>query len=264
MLFADHLVVVRGGGDLATGVVTRLHAAGFPVIVTELPEPLAIRRTVSFAAAVTQQAITIDGVSGALARSVDDALALARAGMVGVVVTPGLPDVGASVVVDARLAKRLLDTSRSDAPFVVALGPGFTAPDDCHAIVETMRGHRLGRVIWAGAAAADTGRPGELGGATADRVVRAPAAGIVAWDVAIADMVTAGDRLGAVGDIEVHAPIAGVVRGLIAPGHRADEGLKIADIDPRADAAACFEVSDKARLVGAGVLEAVLVWLGRR
>lgn len=264
MLFADHLVVVRGGGDLATGVATRLHTAGFPVVVTELPEPLAIRRSVSFAAAVAQQAITIDGVSGALARSVDDAVALAGAGTVGVVVSPDLPEAGASVVVDARLAKRPLDTSLSDAPFVVALGPGFTAGQDCHAVVETMRGHRLGRVIWAGSAAPDTGRPGEIGGVTVDRVVRAPSAGAVTWKRAIADTVAVGDLLGTVGDAEVRAPIAGVVRGLIAPGHQATEGLKIADIDPRAVAAACFEVSDKARLVGAGALEAILVWLGGR
>ncbi len=268
MRFEDHLVVVRGGGDLASGAAHHLHRAGFPVVVLELPAPLAIRRTVSFASAVLGGDVTVDSadpVVGRLAETPGDAVAIARGGAVAVLVSPDIPDFGEpiSVVVDARLAKRNIDTAIDQAPLVVALGPGFTAGEDCDAVVETMRGHRLGRVIWEGPAAPNTGVPGSVGGATAQRVVRAPAAGTVNWDVAIGDLVEADQRLGTVGSFPVTTPISGVVRGLIAPGFDATTGLKIADIDPRAEPTACFEISDKARLVGAGVLLATLTWLNQ-
>jgi xanthine dehydrogenase accessory factor len=159
------------------------------------------------------------------------------------------------------MAKRNIDTRIDQAPLVVALGPGFAAGVDCDAVIETKRGHRLGRVIWDGPAASDTGVPGTLGGASADRVIRAPADGIAGWSVGIGDEVKPGEQLGAVGGDAVTAAIGGVVRGLIAPGHAVTTGMKIGDIDPRADRAACFEISDKSRLVGAGVLQAVLTWL---
>jgi xanthine dehydrogenase accessory factor len=180
-------------------------------------------------------------------------------------VAPELPEFtpAPSIVVDARLAKRALDTTLDQAPLVVALGPGFTAGEDCHAVVETMRGHRLGRVIWNGAAAPDTGMPGILGGVGAGRVIRATSVGAIAWTVDIGDLVAAGQEIGTVGGEPVHTSIAGVVRGLIAPGTEAHRGLKIADIDPRSDQSSPFEISDKARLVGAGVLEAVLTWLNK-
>jgi len=262
MLFERHLVVVRGGGDLASGVVAQLHKAGFPVVVLELEQPLAIRRTVAFAAAVEAGEVTVDGIEGRLAADPASARRMAEGGTVAVLVSPKLPDLSPEVVVDGRMAKRNIDTSREDAPLTVGLGPGFVAGIDCDAVVETKRGHRLGRVIWDGSAAPDTGVPGSLGGVTADRVVRSPGEGAVAWDHEIEDVVAAGQRLGVVGAIEVEAPIGGVVRGLIAPGFVASDGLKIGDIDPRADPDACREVSDKARLVGSGVLEAVLMHLG--
>ena len=266
MLFAEYPVVLRGGGDLASGAAYMLNRAGFPVVVLELPEPLAIRRRVAFATAVDEAEITIDGVTGRPADSPAEALWTARRGDVAVLVSPELPESGLSpaALVDARLAKRNIDTTRGQAPLVVALGPGFTAGTDCDAVVETMRGHDLGRVIWDGAAAADTGVLGVIGGASADRVVRAPASGAVSWSAAIGDVVTAGQRIGAVADTAVTTRIGGVVRGLIKPGIAAKANLKIADIDPRAEVAACFEISDKARLVGAGVLEAVLTWLNRQ
>ena len=167
------------------------------------------------------------------------------------------------MLVDARLAKHNIDTRMDQAPLVVALGPGFTAGVDCHAVVETMRGPHLGKVFWDGAAAPDTGIPGTVGGESARRVLRAPDDGPVAWSVEIGDEVAAGDRLGEVGGRDVLATISGVVRGLISPGHHAERGLKIGDIDPRADRAVCFEISDKARAVGGGVLEAALTWLDR-
>ena len=265
MLFEDRLVVLRGGGDLATGAVHQLQAAGFPVVVLELEHPLAIRRTVAVSSAVVAGSVTVDGVAARRAASPTEAVGMAKTGIVGVLVAPELPKFPepASVVVDARLAKRNVDTTIVQAPLVVALGPGFTAGVDCHAVVETMRGHRLGRVIWKGPAAPNTGVPGNVGGATAERVVRAPRDGDVGWSVEIGDTVAAGHVLGDVGGAPVEASISGVVRGLIQPGTAVRSGLKIADIDPRADRSACFDISDKARLVGAGVLEAVLTWLNR-
>lgn len=263
MSAAEHLCVLRGGGDLATGVAWRLHRAGFPVVITELAEPLTVRRLVSLSTAVTTGTIDIEGMVGRLAADPDEARAIATGGEVGVIVSPGLPPLDASVVVDARMAKRNLDTSHHDAPLLIGLGPGFTAGDDCHAVIETLRGHRLGRVLWDGAAAPDTGVPGSIGGHDFDRVVRAPASGIIRWEHEIGDRVEAGSTLGQVDGADVMATISGVVRGLILDGTVVARDLKIGDIDPRADAAACREISDKALAIGGGVLEAVMTWLAR-
>jgi len=266
MLFPDHLIAIRGGGDLGSGVAYMLNRAGFPVVILELAEPLVIRRAVSFAAAVSAGEVVVDGVAGRLVDAPAAATWTARRGEVAVLVSAELPAdaLQPTVIVDARIAKRNIDTTIDQAPLVVALGPGFAAGDDCDAVVETMRGHDLGRVIWRGPAAADTGIPGELGGASSGRIVRAPAAGSVMWDVAIGDTVVADRRLGIVASSPISAPIAGVVRGLISPTTPVEVGLKVADIDPRSDRAACFTISDKSRLVGAGVLEAVLTRLNGR
>ena len=265
MLFGDHLVVLRGGGDLATGAAWRLRRAGFPVMILELARPLTLRRRAAFASVVMEGDQTIDGVDARLTGSVEEAAVTAHRGEVAVLVSPVLPDFdeAPSVLVDARLAKQNIDTGIDQAPLVVALGPGFHAGVDCHAVVETMRGHDLGKVIWDGAASPNTGIPGRLGGEDAGRVLRAPGSGPVAWTVEIGDTVGAGEAVGSVGDLEILAAISGVVRGLISPGHDAEEGLKIGDVDPRGNRAVCFEISDKARSVGGGVLEAALTWLDR-
>lgn len=256
--FTGALVVVRGGGDLATGAVWRLTRAGFPVVVCELARPLTVRRTVALSSAVTDGTVDVEGMVGVRAEAAD-APALAATGVVPVVVAPVLPAWDATVVVDARMAKRNLDTALTDAPLVVALGPGFTAGVDCHAVVETLRGPHLGRVRWTGTAAPDTGTPGELGGRAAERVLRAPAAGVATWRVRIGDRVTAGTVLGEVAGRPVRAPFDGLVRGLIAEGTEVPAGLKVGDVDPRPDAD-WREISDKALAVGGGVLEAVLTW----
>ena len=237
------------------------------MVVLELPEPLTVRRTVSLSTAVTDGEIIVQGMRGVRAGSAAAALAVAEEGDVAVLVAPELPPLDRArpdVVVDARMAKRNLDTSIDDAEVVVALGPGFTAGVDCHAVVETMRGPDLGRVVWTGQAQPDTGTPGELGGRSADRVVRAPAAGEVEWRIAIGDVVSEGQPLGEVGGVTVRAPFDGVVRGAIRNGMRVRAGLKIGDVDPRGDPAACWEISDKALAVGNGVLEAVLARGARR
>lgn len=257
---SDHLVVVRGGGDIGSGVAWRLRRVGFPVVVLELERPLTIRRTVAFSTAVTAGDIIIDGIEGRRVASHQEAIATAMHDTVAVLVAPEIPDMPVSVVVDARLAKRNLGTDTRQAPFVVALGPGFTAGKDCHAIVETKRGHDLGRVIWEGSAATNTGVPGTIGGASEDRVIHVEVDGDLTWDAAFGDSVGRGEVLGQVSGSLVRSKIGGVVRGLLLPGPVV-KGLKIADIDPRFDPTAIHHISDKSLSVGGGVLEAILAWL---
>ena len=261
---AGCLVVVRGGGDLGSGVIWRLRRAGFPVIVLELERPLTIRRTVAFSSAVLDGRVEIDGIEGILVESPGDAVEATRRGVVPVLISEAVPafPVPVSVLIDARIAKKALDTRIGQAPFVVGLGPGFVAGVHCDAVVETKRGHHLGRVIWDGSAAPDTGVPGELGGAAAERVIHAGAAGQLTWQVGFGEMVEAGQRLGSIGDMPVTTKIGGIVRGLIAPGE-VTMGLKIADVDPRPDPDMIEHISDKALAVGGGALEAVLVWMHR-
>ena len=258
--FADHVVVVRGGGDIGTGVIWRLRRVGFPVVVLELERPLTIRRTVSYSGAVTDGSITIDGITGVRVSSPTEAVDAAHNGVVPVLVSRDIPEMERSAIVDARLAKRNIDTSIDDALLVVALGPGFAAGDDCHAIVETKRGHDLGRVIWDGPAAPNTGVPGVIGGESGKRVIHASRSGDLSWDMDFGDLVDAGQQIGQIDEEPVRAKITGTVRGLLLEG-QVPAGLKIADVDPRFDPGAVGRISDKSLSVGGGVLEAVLVWL---
>lgn len=263
MYFKDKLILVRGGGDLATAVVYRLHKAGFPLIVTELPRPLVVRRKVAVATAVLQNEIQVEDLKAQLVHSAAEALEMAYSNTIPVLVSPELPayPLTISVLVDGRMAKRNLDTTIKQAPFVVALGPGFTAGHDCHAVIETMRGHNLGRVIWQGSPRPNTGTPGIVAGKGAERVLRAPVMGLVKWRLEIGDLVNEGDVIGSVAEQPIIAPFAGVLRGLIAPGTEVKAGLKIGDLDARGDREACFTISDKALAVGGGVLEAVLTYI---
>lgn len=269
MLFAHHQVIIRGGGDLATGVAYRLHKAGFPLIVLELPRPLVVRRKVALATAVLEGEVQVEDLVGRRVQTPAAAKALASTGTIPVLVAPELAPVTVdlsapvSVLIDARMAKRNIDTDMAQAPLVIALGPGFTAGVDCHAVIETMRGHRLGRVIWQGQALPNTGTPGIVAGKSAERVLRAPSGGEVQWRFEIGDSVEGGQVLGDVNGVPVAAPFEGVLRGLIAPGTRVRAGLKIGDVDARGDVAACFTISDKALAIGGGVLEAVLATLNQ-
>lgn len=283
MLFSDYLILLRGGGDLATGVAYRLHHAGFPVVVTELPHPLVVRRRVALATAVLEGEITVERLRAVRIETPGEAWTLAHTGVIPVLVTPGIPvewttgdrsqtidDPSSGLVarglwsvVDARMAKRNIDTTIDQAPLVVALGPGFTAGVDCHAVIETNRGHRLGRVIRRGAAEPNTGTPGVVAGKGRERVLRAPVAGVVFWQVEIGDRVRGGDMIGNVDGHAITAPFDGVARGLIAPGTAVPTGIKIGDIDPRDDVSAAFTISEKALAIGGGVLEAVLVHLNQ-
>ncbi len=259
----EHIrVLVRGGGDLGSGVIYRLRRAGFAVVVAETPAPLCVRRTVSYASAVFEGQITVDGLMARVTTpelaSVESVLAL---GEIPVLIDPEgqfIPRFVPLVIVDARMAKRNLGTAITDAPLVIALGPGFEAGQDCHAVIETNRGHNLGRVIWRGGAEPDTGIPGQIAGVAALRVLRAPVDGYVFPHRQIGDPIRAGDVIAEVAGQPVMAGIDGVLRGLVHPCVPVTRGLKIGDVDPRARREHCFTISEKALAIGGGVLEAVL------
>ena len=255
------LILIRGAGDLATGVALRLHRCGFSIIMTELPAPTAVRRTVAFSEALYTGCTTVEDVT--VCRAEDD-LAVRAALQKGVPALIADPDGTAicrfrpDVVVDARIAKRNIDTRIDDAPLVIALGPGFTAGVDCHAVVETMRGHTLGRCIYEGSALPNTGIPGNVGGFTKERVLYTPAEGIFHPHRKIGDTVAAGDTVADVDGVPLPATIGGCLRGLLPEGISIPKGMKAGDIDARCDVSHCFTVSDKALSIGGGVLEAIL------
>ncbi len=259
--FPDTLVLIKGAGDLASGVAARLHRCGFPLVMTELPHPLMVRRTVSFGEAVYEGEVVIEGIA---ARRVDDVAQVHAAlagGVIPVLIDPeaaSVAELKPAVLVDAIMAKRNTGTSMEQASLVVALGPGFTAGRDCHAVVETNRGHTLGRVILEGSAEPNTGRPGAIAGKTDERILRAPVAGIVCGRAEIGERVALGQVVAAVDGQAVAAGTAGVLRGLVRPGARVRAGEKIGDVDPRAAPEHCYLISDKSLAIAGGVLEAIL------
>ena len=255
------LALLRGGGDLASGVALRLARAGIQVIVAELPRPLAVRRLASFAQAIYDGQIEIEGITGRRVEGLDGVGAALARGQVPVLVDPDA-DIAAAlqldVLVDARMTKRPPQPQLHLARFVVGLGPGFTAGVDCHAVVETQRGPFLGREYWQGSAAADTGLPETVRGHQGDRVLRAPVAGMLETRVMIGSRVQAGQPLAAVDGHVLSAPFDGVLRGLLQNGLAVKQGEKIGDLDPRGDERLVRLASDKALAIGGGVLEAVL------
>ena len=267
------VVLVRGAGDLATGTILRLHNCGFRVLAVECARPSAIRRRAAFCEAVFDGTATVEGVTARLIDRIEQADAVWNAGEIPLIVDEIASCAAAcapAVLVDAILAKRNLGTTRDMAPITIGLGPGFTAGGDVDAVVETMRGHRLGRVIYEGAALPNTGVPGPIAGFAAERVIHAPASGAMTFvrspePVDIGSIVQKGQTIGFVGGVPVTATLDGVLRGLIREGYPVTEGLKIADIDPRAqEVQNCTTVSDKARAIAGGVLEAMLHLAGER
>lgn len=262
----NNLIVVRGGGDLATGTIYKLKKCGFPVLILEAEHPSAIRRNVAFCEAVYQGKQTVEDMTCYLAQSLEQAQQLLAQGKLAVLVDPAgnsIPMLKPLAVVDAILAKKNLGTNRSMAPITVGLGPGFTAGEDVDAVVETKRGHNLGRVLWDGTAAANTGIPGIIGGYGRERVIHCPAKGILRNVKHITDPVSKGETIAVVetetGSVPVKATLDGILRGLIRDGYPVHVGFKMADIDPRADELGnCFTISDKARCIAGGVLEAIL------
>ena len=253
------LAVIRGAGDIATGAALRLYRSGMDVVLCEIAEPTSIRRTVCFSEAVRRGEAEVEGVP-ALRADLEEVPDLLEQGIIPVLVDPEASCVQAlapDAVVDAILAKRNLGTSMDMAPAVVAAGPGFTAGVDCHAVVETMRGHSLGRVLYEGSALPDTAVPGLIGGYAGERVLRSPADGVFRGAKEIGDIVEAGEAAGYVEGVPMACTVGGVLRGLLADGVRVERGMKCGDVDPRCQPDHCRWVSDKALAVGGGVLEAV-------
>ncbi len=262
----ENLVIVRGAGDIATGVIQKLHRAGFLVLALETAAPTAIRRTVSLCEAVRLGKMTVEDITAVLVSDGKEMNEAFEKGQVPLAIDPFgycIDKLEPVCVVDAILAKRNLGTHLAMAPAVMGVGPGFTAGEDVHAVIETMRGHGLGRLILHGAALPNTGIPGELGGKSAERVIHAPCKGEIRSVKAIGDKVLAGETLFYVGDTPCVGPFAGLLRGLIAPGILVPKGMKVADVDPRLDVDFAA-ISDKARCIGGGVLEGVLYLLNRR
>lgn len=267
----ENLIIVRGGGDLASGTIYKLHKCGFPVLVLEAEAPSAIRRNVAFSEAVYEGSQQVEDVTCTLARSAEEALELIGAGKLAMLVDPAgesIVPLQPMAVVDAILAKKNLGTHRGMAPITVALGPGFEAGVDVDAVIETRRGHQLGRVIRQGCAEENTGVPGIIGGYGKERVIHSPAAGVLRNVKKITDTVHKGEIIAIVetdrGEVPVPATIEGLLRGLIRDGYPVTEGFKIADIDPRVEEYNnCFTISDKARCIAGGVVEAILNLKGR-
>ncbi len=260
------LVLIKGAGDLASGVAVRLHRAGMKIIMTDIPEPTVIRRTVSFAQAVYDGETTVEDIQGKKVENAQEALAVIETGKIPVIIDPAcniLRELKFDAVVDAILAKKNVNTKITDGPIVVALGPGFEAGVDCHAVIETQRGHNLARVLLSGKPAPDTGIPGMIGGYAKERVIKSPADGIFVTTAKIGDIVAVDDSIGYIETAEkAHVPvktvIPGVLRGILYDRLPVFAGMKIADVDPRPVYDHCFSCSDKARAIGGGVLEAIL------
>jgi xanthine dehydrogenase accessory factor len=289
MLAEKPLALMCGGGDLATGVALRLHRAGWRVLIAELPQPLAIRRTVAFASAIYDGSIEVEGTIGERIAAATEAARVWQADRIPVLIDPDRTAAAALhpiALIDAIMAKRNTGTRIGDTPIVIALGPGFTAGSDCHAVVETQRGHNLGRVYYRGAAQPDSGTPGNVGGQDALRVVRAPVSGVFYAHRQIGDRLKAGEAIGRVITVDVSltdsaawrlaaidrdasqplgivvkTKIDGVLRGILHDGLKISANTKIADVDPRGEVENCFTVSDKSWAVGGGALEAVLYLL---
>ena len=260
------LILVKGAGDLATGTAVRLYRAGFQVVMTDIAQPTAVRRTVAFSQCIYDGQTTVEGITARKAENRDQVRDILAAGEIPVLVDPQaaiLAQLPFMVVVDAILAKKNLGTTISDAPIVLALGPGFTAGGDCHGVIETKRGHDLGRLILEGSAIPNTGVPGDVGGYTKERIIRAPADGPFEPVAQIGQQVNLGDVVAKVNGIPVTAQLTGIVRGMLPAGIPVTAGMKSGDIDPRCEVRHCFTVSDKARAIGGGVLEGIL-YFGRR
>ena len=264
----DKKIWIRGAGDLATGIALRLYRSGFDIVMSDIAVPTTVRRTVAFSPAVYTGETSVEGITGKLCENISMIDSVMESGCIPVIVDPSgeiMKEYKPDIIVDAIIAKTNIGTKITDADIVIGVGPGFEAGVDCHAVVETKRGHNLGRVLWSGSAYPNTGVPGNIGGYTVERIIRATADGVFKAKVNIGDYVKAGDLLAYCDETPVYANIDGIVRGLLQDGVKVKKGMKSGDVDPRAEREYCFSVSDKASAIGGGVLEAIFSKIsGRR
>jgi len=254
-------ILLRGGGDLASGVAVRLWRVGMRVVIAELPEPMAVRRKVAFSEAVYQGVTVVENIKARLIGTADQGEEILDQGEIPVLVDPilnCLEIIRPAVMVDARMIKRSPGTGMDVAQMVIGLGPGFVAGENCHAVIETKRGHTLGRVIWNGKPQEDTGVPEGIENRYSERVLRAPTDGFLEVFAEIGDRLDQGQVVGRIEDFQVVAPFQGVLRGILPSGIFVSKGLKIGDVDPRDVVGICYLVSDKSLAIGGGVLEAIL------
>lgn len=254
-------VVIKGAGDLATGIGYRLKKCGFSIVMTDLAIPTAVRRTVSFSRAIYEKEAVVEGIIAKYANDFEEIDSILSEDKIPVLVDPEAEVVKQwkpDIVIDAILAKRNLNTTIEDAPLVIGVGPGFTVGVDCHRIVETKRGHYLGKVLEEGSAIPNTGIPGDIGGYTVERIIRATADGSFKPVAHIGDLVQKGDLVAYAQNEPIYAQLTGIVRGMLQEGVTVTKGMKSGDIDPRCEREHCFTISDKARSIGGGVLEAIL------
>jgi len=261
------IVLIRGAGEMASGVAHRLHRSHFNVCMLEIPHPIAVRREVSFCEAIYEGEKEVEGVRAKFISRPEEIHSVWQEEKIPVLVDPDgektrrfiKPD----VLIDAIMAKKNLGAHIKKAPLVIGLGPGFYAEKDVHVVIETNRGHDLGRLILKGMAEPDTGIPGNIGGYTVERVLRTMKKGVFHPQKGIGDRVNKGSVVAVVDDFPVMAKISGIVRGLIREGVEVKKGMKVGDIDPRGKRESCFTISDKARAIGGGVLEAILYWFNK-
>ncbi|SCK01922.1 selenium-dependent molybdenum hydroxylase system protein%2C YqeB family [uncultured Clostridium sp.] len=255
------LVLIKGAGDLATGIAHRLRRCGFDIVMTEIEEPTTVRRTVAFSQAVYDKTVEVEGIKAKLVANVEMIEENIKNSIISVIVDKDakiIKKIKPDVVVDAIIAKKNTGTSINDAPIVIAVGPGFEAGVDCELVVETKRGHYLGKVITEGKAIPNTGIPGSIGGHTVGRIIRSTEDGIIYPVAQIGDYVEEGQVVAYVDKTPVYASISGIVRGMLQEGITVFKGMKSGDIDPRCEKEHCFTISDKARSIGGGVLEGIL------
>ncbi|WP_370773287.1 selenium-dependent molybdenum cofactor biosynthesis protein YqeB [Clostridium sp.] len=255
------IVLIKGAGDLATGIAYRLKKSGFDIVMTEINNPTTVRRTVAFSQAVFDNEIEIEGIKGIKVNNIDEIYIEISKGNIPIIIDEKaniIKELNPNVVVDAIIAKKNLGTSINDAPIVIGVGPGFEAKKDCHLVVETKRGHYLGKVIEEGSAIPNTGIPGDIGGYTKERIIRASGEGKIKPVARIGDYVKKGDVVAYIDGVEVLAEIDGIIRGMLQDGIEVFKGMKSGDIDPRCEKNHCFTISDKARSIGGGVLEGIL------
>jgi len=260
----QYIVVIRGAGEMASAVGVVLHRVGFPVLMTELTIPLAIRRTVCFSDAMLNRTAEVEGIQ-AVKADINNYLDILRNKKIPVLIDSVeiIKNIKPEFYIDARMIKTPVIDNSSLAQFTIGLGPGFTVGENCAAVIETMRGHNLGRVIWQGSASPNTGVPGKIGGESAKRVVYSPGIGNIKWLVNFGEIVEQNQVLGKIGEIEIKSHISGIVRGLISPKVNIIKGMKVADVDPRGKEINYTTISDKAHCVGRGVLEAIMVHLNQ-
>lgn len=256
-------VVVRGGGDIASGTIQKLYRSGFKVVILEVEKPTAIRRNVAFSDAIYNGETSVEGIKAVRVENLEEIMEAHKNDIIPIMVDPEgivIRKINPIAVIDAILAKKNLGTNKEMSPITIALGPGFNAGVDVDVVIETMRGHNLGRLIFDGYAMPNTGVPGDIAGYSKERVIYSDADGVIKNISKIGDLVDKDDVLACIGEIEVKAPISGLLRGLIKDGTSVYKGLKIGDIDPRLKEVENYTtISDKARNIGGGALEALLI-----